>query len=99
MESDGRASDDRIHNRQPSWGNVWGTSRGGSATDIHRHEVAADGCTDGNLVYAESFKIGKPPQEINVFLTCLDRLCGLVVRVPGCRPRGPGVDSRRYEIF
>jgi hypothetical protein len=28
-----------------------------------------------------------------------DRLCGLVVRVPGCRSRGPGFDSRHYQIF
>jgi hypothetical protein len=28
-----------------------------------------------------------------------DRLCGLVVRVPGCRPRGPGFDSLRCQIF
>jgi hypothetical protein len=26
------------------------------------------------------------------------RLCGLVVRVPGYRSRGPGIDSRRYQI-
>jgi hypothetical protein len=24
---------------------------------------------------------------------------GLVVRVPGCYPRGPEVDSRRYQVF
>jgi hypothetical protein len=28
-----------------------------------------------------------------------DRLCGLVVRVPGCKPRGPRFDSRNYQIF
>jgi hypothetical protein len=26
-------------------------------------------------------------------------LCGLVVRVPGCRSRDPEFDSRRYRIF
>jgi hypothetical protein len=28
-----------------------------------------------------------------------DRLCDLVVRVPGYRSRGRGFDSRRYQIF
>jgi hypothetical protein len=28
-----------------------------------------------------------------------DRLCGLVVRLPGCRLRGPGFDYRSYQIF
>jgi hypothetical protein len=28
-----------------------------------------------------------------------DRLCGLVVTVPGCLPRGPGFDPLRYQIF
>jgi hypothetical protein len=27
------------------------------------------------------------------------RLCGLVVRIPGYRSRGPGFDSRRYKNF
>jgi hypothetical protein len=31
-------------------------------------------------------------------LVC-DLLCGLVATVSGCRPRGPGFDSRRYQIF
>jgi hypothetical protein len=29
----------------------------------------------------------------------LDRLRSLVVRVPGYRSRGPGSDSRSYQIF
>jgi hypothetical protein len=29
----------------------------------------------------------------------MDRLCGLVVRVPDYRSRGPGLDSRRCQIF
>jgi hypothetical protein len=29
----------------------------------------------------------------------VDRHCGLVVRVPGSYPRGPGYDSRCYQIF
>jgi hypothetical protein len=29
----------------------------------------------------------------------MDRLCGLVVRVPGYGYGGPGFDSRRYQMF
>jgi len=29
----------------------------------------------------------------------MDRLCGLVVRVSGYRYRGPGFESRGYQIF
>jgi hypothetical protein len=32
-------------------------------------------------------------------LNDVDRLSGLVVRVPGYRSRGPGFDFRRYQIF
>jgi hypothetical protein len=34
-----------------------------------------------------------------VSINAYDRLCGLVVRVPGYRSRGPEFDSRRYQIF
>jgi hypothetical protein len=34
------------------------------------------------------------------FSNCIcDRLCGLVITVPGYGPRGPGFDSQRYQIF
>jgi hypothetical protein len=36
---------------------------------------------------------------ITMFVDIPDRLCGLVVRVSGCRSRGPGFYSRRYHIF
>jgi hypothetical protein len=40
------------------------------------------------------------PRAPNVVVTLRgDRLCGLVVRVPGYRSRGPGFDSRCYKIF
>jgi hypothetical protein len=29
----------------------------------------------------------------------IDRLCGLVVRVPGYKSRDPGFDFQRYPIF
>jgi hypothetical protein len=38
--------------------------------------------------------------QILIFLyTDCDRLCGLVIRVPDYRPRDPGFDFRRYQIF
>ena len=35
----------------------------------------------------------------SVLTARVDRLCGLVVRVSDYRYRGPGFDSRRYQIF
>jgi hypothetical protein len=35
----------------------------------------------------------------SALLSWSDRPCGLVVRVPGYRSRGPGFDSRRYQII
>jgi hypothetical protein len=36
---------------------------------------------------------------VSVIIVDFDRLCGLVVRVSGYRYRGPGFDSRRYQIL
>jgi hypothetical protein len=44
-------------------------------------------------------KIARSPNyALKEQLACL-RLCGLVVRVPGYRPTGPGFDSRHYQNF
>jgi hypothetical protein len=39
------------------------------------------------------------PEFIYLLFTINDRLCGLVGRVSGYRFRGPGFDSRPYQIF
>jgi hypothetical protein len=36
---------------------------------------------------------------IYIYTIITDRLCGLVIRVPGYRPSGPLFHSRRYQIF
>jgi hypothetical protein len=36
---------------------------------------------------------------MGILISHIDRLCGLVVRVPSYRSRCPGFDSRRYQIF
>jgi hypothetical protein len=45
-----------------------------------------------------SFRLAFPPKHC-MHTRILDRLCGLVLRLPGCRPRGPGFDSGRYQVF
>jgi hypothetical protein len=37
--------------------------------------------------------------ELMTLVYAFDRLCGLMVRVPGYGSRDPGFNSRRYEIF
>jgi hypothetical protein len=57
-------------------------------------------CT-GILVYRrgpEYFTV-KSPMKCIMNVLQMDRLCGLVVRVPGYRSRGSVFDSRRYQIF
>jgi hypothetical protein len=37
--------------------------------------------------------------DVCAYSVCIDRLYGVVIRVPAYRSRGPGFDSRRYQIF
>jgi hypothetical protein len=37
--------------------------------------------------------------DLSPIVVTQDRLCSLVVRVPGYRSRDPGFDSERYQIF
>jgi hypothetical protein len=39
---------------------------------------------------------------VNIYVVLFverDGLCGIVGRVPGCEPRGPGFVSLRYQFF
>jgi hypothetical protein len=51
------------------------------------HDLLSSAWTDSGLIY------------ILYTYALYDRLCGLVVRVPGYRSRGSGFDFRRYQIF
>ena len=53
------------------------------------------------LLFLCVLRICKPTFQKNKIhiSTAQDRLCGLVVRVSSYRYRGPGFDSRRYQIF
>jgi hypothetical protein len=54
------------------------------------NRVVRKNCTGRIVAYVEV--------KLYDIVTC-DRLCGLMVRVPAYRSRGPGFDSRRYQIF
>jgi hypothetical protein len=49
--------------------------------------------------HAHQFLCPHVHKEFILVCQTLDRLCGLVVRLPGCRPRGPRFDYRRCQIF
>jgi hypothetical protein len=42
---------------------------------------------------------GRTRLDISVMIAFMDRICGLVVRIPRYRSRGLWFDSRRYQIF
>jgi putative component of membrane protein insertase Oxa1/YidC/SpoIIIJ protein YidD len=49
--------------------------------------------------YAQTSCSNSLTEITRVVYVSFDPLCGLVVRVPGYRSRGPGFDSRRYQNF
>jgi hypothetical protein len=51
---------------------------------------------DEIILYGE---IHKRIYQFYLIIAYVDRLCGLVVRVSSYRSRGPGFDSRPYQIF
>jgi hypothetical protein len=61
---------------------------------------ASHGVTTQKTPFIKYLSVGDIPREISARVGHLmDRLCGLVVRLPGCRPRELRFDSRRYQIF
>jgi hypothetical protein len=54
-----------------------------------------------NISTSQWLRFGQPSFAYLIInlLYEIDCLCGLVVRVPGYRSRGPGFDSQRYHIF
>jgi hypothetical protein len=46
-----------------------------------------------------NYQHAKQANKFKNVYSITDRLCGLVVRVPGYKSRGPGFDSRSYQIF
>jgi hypothetical protein len=54
---------------------------------------------DDGVNYACLSNILQAPLLNIAVLFALDRLCGLVMIVSGYRSKGPGFDSRRFQIF
>jgi hypothetical protein len=50
------------------------------------------------IIFIEEYKLWTSYNFIPL-RSIFDRICGLVVKVPGYRSRGPGFGSRRYQIF
>jgi hypothetical protein len=64
--------------------------------------VVLYGCETWSLTLREEHKLKVPESRVlsRIFgLKRDDHLCGLVVRVPAYISRGPGFDSRLYQIF
>jgi hypothetical protein len=73
-----------------SWNKTQSTHTWPSLTTLTLKYVI---CLDTQYYYSTSIK------HFNMYTICIERLCGLVVRVPGYRSGGAGLDSLRYQIF
>jgi len=69
----------------------------------HKHQAFDPSICSISTVTAARANASSVFQLFSFLVVCSgmtsDRLCGLVVRVSGYRYRGPGFDSRRYQIF
>jgi hypothetical protein len=71
--------------------------RGGMLLSGEGCTVSRDDTRSTPVLRREQFHLSR-----RIFPLCYkdsDRLCGLLVRVPGYRSRGPVLDSRRYQIL
>jgi hypothetical protein len=88
-----------LANYKRLWGHWW-TS--GFRNNRESYDELNNYVHQGNFYTTESIIFRPTSLNKQKFLKALryiDRLCGLVVRVSGYRSRGPGLDSRRFQIL
>jgi hypothetical protein len=70
--------------------------RGGKLATDHMNYVLPTEDLNLQLKFVEDLYL---QQFLDPMLSFTDRLCGLVVKIPGYRSRGHGFDSQHYQIF
>jgi hypothetical protein len=68
-------------------------------TQNRNHQGGVRGTSESTVGCFARYTCTRDRAQTETYSSKWDRLCGLVVRVPGCKPTGPGFDYRRYKIF